>query len=108
MAYVVKSTPHAERDLEQLYQEINAEYSGAALQWYSGLREAILSLEWQPHRCPVAPEARKLKRKLRHLLYGKKPNVYRIIYELDEHRQEVRVITIRHGARRTLKRSDLV
>ena len=48
------------------------------------------------------------KRKLRHLLYGKKPHVYRVIYEVDEGRQAVWVLTIRHGARRKLKPSDLV
>jgi hypothetical protein len=38
MAYVVKITPHAERDLAQLYRQINAEYSDAALEWYEGLK----------------------------------------------------------------------
>jgi hypothetical protein len=45
---------------------------------------------------------------LRQLLYGKKPNVYRVIYELDEGRQAVWLLTIRYGARRNLKPSDLV
>jgi mRNA-degrading endonuclease RelE of RelBE toxin-antitoxin system len=44
----------------------------------------------------------------RHLLYGKKPHVYRVLYEVDEERQAVWVLTIRHGARRKLKPSDLV
>ena len=53
MAYVVSITSRAERDLAHLYEEINAEYSDAALKWYRGLRGAILSLEEQPNRCPV-------------------------------------------------------
>jgi mRNA-degrading endonuclease RelE of RelBE toxin-antitoxin system len=48
------------------------------------------------------------KRKRRHLLYGKKPNVYRVIYEVDEKLQTVWVLTIRHGARRKGKASELV
>ncbi len=108
MAYVVKIIPHAECDLAQLYRQVNAEYSDAALEWYLGIKKAILSLEQHPNRCPHAPEARKLKRKLRHMIYGKKPNVYRVIYELDEERQTVWVLTIRHGARRRLKPSDLM
>ena len=36
---------------------------------------------------------------LRHLLFGKKPNVYRIIYAIDERTHVVRVLHIRHGAR---------
>jgi hypothetical protein len=34
MAYLVNFTPHAERDLAQLYGQKNAEYSDAALEWY--------------------------------------------------------------------------
>jgi len=40
--------------------------------------------------------------------YGKKPNVYRVIYEVDEELQTVWVLTIRHGARRKVKASELV
>ena len=47
------------------------------------------------------------KRKLRNLLYGKKPHVYRVIYEVDEGRQTVWVLTVRHGARRPFKGSDV-
>jgi hypothetical protein len=53
MAYVVNVTARAQRDLAYLYDEINCEHSDAALKWYSGLKEAILSLETHPSRCPV-------------------------------------------------------
>ncbi len=108
MAYLVEFSARAAHDLEVLYVEKDAAESYAAARWYNGLEEAVDTLEWHPHRCPLAPEARKLKRKLRHLLYGKKPHVYRVIYELDEGRQAVWVLTIRHGARQKLKPSDLV
>ena len=49
-------------------------------------------------RCPVAPESRKAKRRLRQLLYGVKRDVYRVIYEIDESRKVVCVLTIRHAA----------
>jgi toxin ParE1/3/4 len=104
MAYLVKITPHAEHDLAQLYRQINAEYSDAALEWYEGLKEAILSLEGHPNRCPLT---RKLD-KLRHLLYGKRPRVYRVIYRVLEKQEQVEVLHIRHGARRKLKPSDLM
>jgi mRNA-degrading endonuclease RelE of RelBE toxin-antitoxin system len=35
---------------------------------------------------------------LRHLLYGAKRDVYRVIYEIDEAHKAVRVLTIRHAA----------
>ena len=81
--------------------------SQAASRWYNGLEEAVYELATYPNRCPEAPEARKLRRELRHLLYGKKPHVYRVIYEVDERWQTVWVLTVRHGARRKLKTYDL-
>jgi toxin ParE1/3/4 len=38
--------------------------------------------------------------RLRHLLYGRKPNVYRIIYAIDEGNRVVTVLHIRHGSRK--------
>ena len=103
MAYLVNITSRAERDLAHLYGEINATHSDAALKWYRGLKEAILSLEDHPNRCPATPE----KKELRHLLYGRKPHVYRVIFRVLEKQKHVDVLHIRHGARRKLKTSDL-
>ena len=103
MAYLVSITSRAERDLAHLYGEINAEHSETALKWYLGLKEAILSLEVQPNRCP---ETRR-RDKLRHLLYGHNPHIYRVIYRVLENQKQVEVLHIRHGARRKLKTPDL-
>ena len=54
-----------------------------------------MSLDEKPQRCPVTPE----NNSLRHLLFRKKPHVYRIIYTIDERAGVVRVLHIRHGAR---------
>jgi toxin ParE1/3/4 len=45
---------------------------------------------------------------LRHLLYGRKPYVYRVIYRVVERQKQVEVLHIRHGARQKLKSSDLM
>ncbi|HEX9110326.1 MAG TPA: type II toxin-antitoxin system RelE/ParE family toxin [Terriglobales bacterium] len=103
MAYLVKITPHAERDLAELYRQKNAEYSDAASEWYWGIKKAILSLEQQPNRCPLIRK----KDQLRHLLYGRKPHVYRVIYRVLEKQNQVDVLHIRHGARQKPKPSDL-
>ncbi len=107
MTYRVEFTARASRDLEFLYEEKNVAESRAAARWFNGLEDAVYTLASFPYRNPAAPEARKTKRKLRHLLYGKKPHVYRVIYEIDERRQTVSVLHIRHGARRRTKSSDL-
>jgi toxin ParE1/3/4 len=103
MAYLVNLTVRAERDLVLIFDAINAEHSEAALKWYRGLKEAILSLEAQPNRCPETPE----NAKLRHLLYGDKPHIYRVIYRVAEKSKHVDVLHIRHGARQRFKRSEV-
>jgi plasmid stabilization system protein ParE len=103
MAYLVNITLRAERDLEHLYEEINVAGSDAARKWYDGLKRQILTLEKLPNRCPVTPE----KTALRHLLYGRKPHVYRVIFRVIEKRKVVEVLHIRHGARKKLQASDL-
>ena len=95
MAYLVEITLRAERDLEHLYDEINAASSDAAWKWYQGLKRQILSLEKFPNRCPLTPE----RKTVRHLLYGRRPHVYRVIYRVIERRKLVEVLHIRHGAR---------
>ena len=104
MAYRVNITPYAEHDLARLYRQVNADYSDVALEWYLGLKAAILSLEQHPNRCPLTRK----KGKLRHLLYGHKPYIYRVIYRVLEKQKQVEVLHIRHGARRNLKPSDLM
>jgi plasmid stabilization system protein ParE len=103
MAYLVNLTVRAERDLALLYLQIDAEDSDAALKWYRGLKEAILSLEVRPNRCPVTPESDKF----RHLLYGNKPHIYRVIYRVLQEQKQVEVLHIRHGARRRFKGPDV-
>jgi toxin ParE1/3/4 len=108
MTYLVEFAARAARDLEILYIEKHAAESQAAARWYNRLEEAVYALASYPNRCPVAPEARRGKRKLRNLLYGKKPHLYRVIYEVDEAWRAVSVLHIRHDARRKIKSSDLV
>lgn len=103
MAYLVKITLRAKRDLAILFDDIHAADSEAALNWYEGLKEAALTLEKLPNRCPLTRE----NPKLRHLLYGRKPHVYRVIYRVFENEKRAHVLHIRHGARRLFTASDL-
>lgn len=103
MAYLVSIAARAKRDLALLYKQINAGESAGARKWYQGLTNAILSLERHPNRCPTTTE----NRNLRHLLHGRNPYVYRIIYRVLEKQKRVAVLHIRQGARREFRRSDL-
>ena len=99
MTFHVELAVRAVRDLARLYEEKNVAGSRAAARWFNGLERAIHSLETNPLRCPAAPETIGSKRSLLHLLYGKKPNIYRVIFELDQRNSRLLVLTIRHGAR---------
>ena len=98
MAYLVKIATRAGRDLAALFRKINAADSIHAARWFNGLEKAIGTLENLPLRCPVAPERKKNGQPLHHLLYGKRPNVYRVIFDIDEPHKVVDVLAIRHGA----------
>ena len=103
MTYLVNLTVRAERDLALIFDAINSEHSDAAIKWYRNLKEAILSIEEQPNRCPETPETPRL----RHLLYGHLPHVYRVIFRVTEKSKKVDVLHIRHGARQSFKRSEV-
>ncbi len=51
-------------------------------------------------RCPLAREHRKVHVELREILFGRRPNVYRVIFLID--RDTVRVLRIRRARRRPL------
>ena len=106
MRYLVRLTDRALRDMEAIYKFIEADSSGAAFAWFNGLAEAIHSLERLPERGSAIPE----DKKLRHQLFGEKPNTYRIIYAVDKRNNAVNVLHIRNGARAALsteKEKDL-
>jgi plasmid stabilization system protein ParE len=95
MVYSVNLAERAVRNIRAIYKFINAENSAPAAKWLDGLEEAVFSLDRHPQRGQIIPE----DRALRHLLYGNKPHIYRIIYSIDDTRKTVTVLTIRHAAR---------
>jgi toxin ParE1/3/4 len=100
MQYLVRLSDRALRDLEAIFGFIEADSSESAFSWFNDLAEAIYSLERLPERGAVTPE----DKKLRHLLFGKKPNTYRIIYAADKRKNAVTVLHIRHSARAPLSK----
>lgn len=103
MAYHVDLSLRAMNDLRDIYSRIEVEQSIKASQWYWGLVDAINSLENLPSRCPATKE----NPHLRHLLYGHRKNVYRIIFRISKTRKNVDVLHIRHGAQSDFKSESL-
>jgi plasmid stabilization system protein ParE len=103
MAYRVRLTKRAERDLALILDFIHAAVSDAAFAWYEGLERKTASLNTHPNRCSRTPESNRF----RHLLYGSRPRIYRVIYRILEPAKVVEVVHIRHAARRPLRPRDI-
>lgn len=100
--YRVVFAPEARQEAVAAAEYIASTAPMAAARWYEGLENAIFSLSTFPNRCPLAPETEFLGEKLRHYIYGS----YRIIYRVEDSARIVRVLHIRHAARRAIGESE--
>lgn len=102
MEYHVEFTARSHADLNQCFLTINALEDKQAAKWFSRLENEIASLATMPHRCPLAPDAATTRRPIRHLLFGRKSDIYRVIFEILEDARVVRILNIRHAAMRRM------
>jgi len=102
MTFRVEVTTEAERDLAEIQDWLLSQRAGeAGLRWLAALEDAIASLAEFPARCAYAPENKVFPVELRHLLYGHRPDVYRIIFTIDQ--KTVYVLHVRHGRRQSVR-----
>ena len=97
MKYEVLIQPHAASEIEHAYHHIRARSAERAAHWYDGLVEAILSLEYMPHRCAVAPENDFYAEDVRQLLHPP----YRVLFSVRG--ETVHVIHVRHVAQSSIE-----
>ena len=101
MAFRVEYSTEAEADLDGILEWLILQHAGeTGLRWFEGLEEAVASLSTMPLRCSLAPENKRFPFEVRHLLYGRKPHVYRILFTIEGER--VVILHIWHGRRRHL------
>jgi plasmid stabilization system protein ParE len=98
--------PSALRDLEDAYLWIKERSPEAAARWFNGFVEALTSLETSPQRCGFAPENDAVEPEIRQFLYGRRGGIYRALFTIAGN--EVRILHIRHAARRTMEIDELV
>jgi toxin ParE1/3/4 len=104
MTFRVEITEEAERDAHGILDWLISEQAGlSGLQWFQGLENAIASLATFPERLPLAPENAMFPFEVRHLLYGRKPHVYRVLFTIEG--DTVSVLHIRHGRRQPVAKS---
>ena len=77
----------------------------AARHWHERLLAAIGTLQRQPQRFPLAPEAEELGIALREMLFGRGRGVRRILFIVEE--RTVHILHIRPSARDVLTPGDL-
>jgi plasmid stabilization system protein ParE len=83
MAFLVETTPESERDAEAILEWLFSQHAGdTGIRWFLALEDAIASLAIAPARCPLAPENADFPFEVRHLLYGRRPHVYRILFTI--------------------------
>ncbi|MDP8982015.1 MAG: type II toxin-antitoxin system RelE/ParE family toxin [Acidobacteriota bacterium] len=98
MAFRVETTAEAEHDGDAILEWLLSQHAGdSGIRWFVALEEAIASLATFPKRCPIAPESSEFPFEVRHLLYGRKPHVYRILFTIEH--DTVDILHIRHGRR---------
>jgi plasmid stabilization system protein ParE len=68
----------------------------AAARWHAALLKKVQTLEDNPEQWPLAAEAALLGIELREMLFGKRRNVYRILFTVSANR--VTVHHVRHAA----------
>ncbi len=102
MTFHVELTAQAEQDADGILEWLRSQHAGeAGIRWFTALEDAMVSLAEFPTRCPLAPESRIFPFEVRHLLYGNKPHIYRILFTISD--TTVYVLRIRHGRRQPIK-----
>jgi plasmid stabilization system protein ParE len=105
MPFTVRVLPSARRDLFLRVENLARHVTRAsATRWLAGIYRSILSLEENPLRCALAEDATGDELELRVLHYGRKPNVYRILFSI--HESVVSIHRVRHAAQDWLTEED--
>jgi plasmid stabilization system protein ParE len=95
----------AQDDLDKYVAWLSRHAPVTTAAWFARLEAQILGLGDKAARCLPAAEARRTSVDLRESRFGKRPNVFRIIFYLE--RDAVHVIRVRRGQRRPLTRKEI-
>ncbi len=104
-AFEVVLSPIARDELLEAYLNAAQHAPGPAAKWLDRFEAAIAGLADNPGGCPVAREAERTGHELREMLFGKRPNTFRVLFRVEE--LVVQVLRIRRGSRRPLTPGDI-
>ena len=100
MAFRVELLAAAQADAAELYARITEAAPIHGTIWYERLITAIESLKQSPRRCAFALENDRVSIEVRHLLFGRKPHVYHVLFTSDA--ETVLILRIRGPRQQTL------
>ena len=106
MQYEIVVHRSARRDVLQVYKRAAHNAPVAAEKWLARLQRKILTLLNNPQRCSFATEDHKVAVPLFELLFGRAPNVFRVIFTIDG--QKVRLLRFLRAQRRSLSRQQVI
>jgi plasmid stabilization system protein ParE len=99
MTFRVETTAAAEQDADMVLEWLLSQHAGdAGMRWFLALQDAIASLAEFPERCPLAQENAVFPFEVRHLFFGPRPHVYRILFTI-----EGKTVYVLHIRRQPLK-----
>jgi plasmid stabilization system protein ParE len=102
MTYRIAVEATAEHEIRAIvrWKTQNASPTVAA-RWYNGLLKKVATLRNYPARCPIAAENDKFPIEIRELLYGRRRNVFRIIFTIRD--DTVAILFVHHAAQQELE-----
>ncbi len=83
MTYHVRISAQAYLDLDEILEWISRRAPVSAARWQAAILESIESLDQNPQRYEIIEEAQKLGQEVRHYLFGKRRNVFRVLFTID-------------------------
>ena len=90
---------HAVEDMRRAYKFVFKNAPNTVTKWFDRLQSHIQTLSYQPQRCPIARESKRVSIEVRELHFGRRPNVFRILFTIDE--ATVRILKIVRAQRRS-------
>lgn len=105
MRYQVLLHRLAREDLDRAYLHVARHAPETAARWVSRFEQSLISLEYHPRRCSIARERGKSAEDLREFHFGKRPNVFRVVFCIEG--EDVHVLRILRGQLRPLNRRQI-
>src|SRR5207248_5395427 len=83
MIHQVRISARAKRDVDEALGSLVGRAPQGAARWHAALLNKIQTLEDNPTQWPLADTTEQLGVELRQLLFGKRRNVFRILFTVD-------------------------